>query len=172
MFGLTPLGTLHTAISLIAVLAGFIALFRYQEISPKHRVGQIYVVATIITCVTGFGIFQHGGFGKPHALGIITLVVLALAAVAGNSRLFGRASPYVETVGYSATFLFNVIPGITETSTRLPLGAPLLANAEAPELQVASAALFVMFLVGASLQVLRLRRRLVLQPGCGTLRTD
>jgi hypothetical protein len=65
-----------------------------------------------------------------------------------------------------------MIPGITETSTRLPLGAPLVANAEAPELQVASAALFVMFLVGASLQVLRLRRRLVLQPGCGTLRTD
>jgi uncharacterized membrane protein len=172
MFGLTPLGTLHTAISLIAVVAGFIALFRYQEISPKNRVGQIYVVATIITCVTGFGIFQHGGFGKPHALGIITLVVLALAAVAGKSRLFGRASPYVETVGYSATFLFNMIPGITETATRLPLGAPLVANAEAPELQVASAALFVMFLVGASLQVLRLRRRLLLQPGCGTLRTD
>ncbi len=34
---------------------------------------------TILTCVTGFGIFQHGGFGKAHMLGIITLVVLAIA---------------------------------------------------------------------------------------------
>jgi hypothetical protein len=115
------------------------------------------VVTTIITCVTGFGIFQHGGFGKPHALGIITLVVLAVAAVAGYTNLFGRASRYVETVGYSATFLFHLIPGITETSTRLPLGAPLVASAEAPELQVAAAVMFVAFLIGATLQVLRLR---------------
>jgi uncharacterized membrane protein len=157
MLGLTTLGTFHTAISLIAVAAGLIALIRDKQISPRNMLGKVYVVTTIITCLTGFGIFQHGGFGKPHALGIITLVVLAVAAVAGYTNLFGRASRYVETVSYSATFLFHLIPGITETSTRLPLGAPLVANAEAPELQVASAVLLVAFLIGATLQVLRLR---------------
>jgi len=38
-------------------------------------------IATAITSPTGFGIFQHGGFGKPHVLGIVTLLVLAIAAV-------------------------------------------------------------------------------------------
>jgi uncharacterized membrane protein len=160
MLGLTPLGTIHTAVSLIAMAAGLIALVRDKEISPRNRVGQVYVIMTVLTCLTGFGIFQHGGFGKPHVLGIVTLVVLAVAAVAGYSRLFGRASPYVETVSYSATFLFHMIPAITETSTRLPLGAPLLASPEAPELQAATAALFVVFLIGATLQVRRLRDRL------------
>lgn len=135
MAGLTTLGVIHTAISLIAVAAGLIALVRDKEISPRNRLGQIYVVTTVVTCLTGFGIFEHGGFGKPHALGIVTLVVLAVAAVAGYSRLFGRVSPYVETVSYSATFFFHWIPAITETSTRLPPGAPLVANADAPELQ-------------------------------------
>jgi uncharacterized membrane protein len=157
MLGLTPLGTYHTAISIIAVSAGLIALIRDKEISPQTLVGKIYVVTTVITAVTGFGIFQHGGFGKPHVLGIITLVVLFVAAIAGSSRLFGRASPYVETVSYSATFFFHTIPGITETATRLPLGAPLVASAEAPELQAATAALFILFLLGATLQVRRLR---------------
>jgi uncharacterized membrane protein len=157
MLGLTPLGTLHTAISLVAVAAGLIALIRDKQISPRNMLGKVYVVTTLITCVTGFGIFQHGGFGKPHALGIITLVVLAVAAVAGYTNLFGRASRYVETVSYSATFLFHLIPGVTETSTRLPPGAPLVASAEAPELQVAAAVMFVAFLIGATLQVLRLR---------------
>jgi hypothetical protein len=115
------------------------------------------VVTTIVTCVTAFGIFQHGGFGKPHVLGIVTLVVLGVAAVAGNSSLFGRASRYVETVSYSATFFFHLIPTITETSTRLPPGAPLVANADAPALQVATGVLFVAFLIGATLQVRRLR---------------
>ena len=159
MLGLTPLGVFHTAISLVAVLAGVTGLVRDGAILPRTGVGKIYVITTIITCLTGFGIFQHGGFGPPHALGIITLVVLAIATVAGRSRVFGRASPYVEVVSYSATFFFHMIPAITETSTRLPLGAPLLPNADAPELRVATGILFVIFLVGASLQVRRLRSK-------------
>jgi hypothetical protein len=61
--------------------------------------------------------------------------------------------PYVETVNYSDTFLFHLIPGITESTTRLPLGTPLLPNADAHELQMATAILFAWFLIGAALQV-------------------
>ena len=157
MFGLTPLGVVHTAISLIAVAAGLVALVRDKQISPRNMLGKVYVITTVLVCQTGFGIFQHGGFGKPHALGVITLIVLGVAYVAGYTKLYGRLSPYIETVSYSATFLFHLIPGITETTTRLPLGAPLLPNAEAPALQVASAVLGVLFLIGATLQVRRLR---------------
>ena len=48
---------------------------------------------TVLTCLTAFGIFQHGGFGKPHALGIVTLILLGMAYVAGYTRLYGWASP-------------------------------------------------------------------------------
>jgi uncharacterized membrane protein len=160
MLGLTPLGTIHTAISLIAVAAGLIAFVRDKEISPRNWVGKIYVVTTVLTCLTAFGIFQHGGFGKPHALAILTLVVLGVAYVAGYTKLYGRASPYIETVSYSGTFLFHLIPAVTETTTRFPLGAPLLPNADAPALQAATAVLLVAFLAGAALQVRRLRLRL------------
>ena len=71
-YGLTPLGIVHTAISLVAVAAGLVSLFRYREISPATRAGRAYVIATVLTCLTGFGIFQHGGFGKPHVLGVVT----------------------------------------------------------------------------------------------------
>ncbi len=157
MLGLTQLGIVHTAISLVAVVAGAIALIRDKRISSRNLVGRIYIVTTMFTCLTGFGIFQHGGFGKPHALGIITLVVLGIAWLAGKTNMFGRLSAYVETVGYLATFLFHMIPGITETTTRVPLGAPLLPNADAPQLQVASGVLFLLFLIGATLQVRALR---------------
>jgi uncharacterized membrane protein len=159
MLGLTPLGMFHTAISLVAVIAAVIAFFRDKEILVRTMLGKVYVVGTVISCLTGFGIFEHGGFGKPHVLGIVTLLVLLLAAVAGYTRFLGRASPYVETVSYSATFFFHMIPGITETSTRLPPGAPWVANAEAPVLQVATAGMFVLFLIGAALQVRRIRAR-------------
>lgn len=159
MFGLTTLGLLHTAVSLIAVAAAVIALFKYKEISWNNSVGKTYVITTAITCLTGFGIFQHGGFGKAHMLGIITLLVLTGAVLAERIAWFGRLARYVAVIGYSATVLFHMIPAVTETSTRLPLGHPLLASAEDPALQTATAVLLLLFLAGATLQIRRLRAR-------------
>ncbi|MBX3188542.1 MAG: hypothetical protein KF819_16115 [Labilithrix sp.] len=154
---MTPFGMFHTVLSLVALGAGLVALVRDKKISLENRVGKLYVSMTVLTAATGLGIFHHGGFGKPHALAILTLAVIALAVAAKRTSIFGRASREVETVAYSATFLFHLIPGVTETTTRLPVGAPLVASPEAPELQAVTGALFLLFLVGAALQVRALR---------------
>lgn len=156
---LTPFGIFHTAISLVAVVAGVLALVRDGRIDVSNRVGQTYVSMTILTCLTGFFIFAHGGFGKPHALGIMTLAVLAFAAVARWTSLFGRAAQAVETVALSATFFFHMIPAITETSTRIPSGAPLVDSPESPVLAAITGVLFLVFLAGATMQVRKLRAR-------------
>jgi len=163
MAGLTNLGLIHTVISLFALGSGIVALVRYKEISPRNFTGALYIWTTILTCLTGFPIMQHGGFGKPHALGVITLLVLVIAALAGKSK-FGRASRYIETVSYSATFFFHWIPTVVETTTRLPVGSPLIADRDGPELQAATGVLFVLFLTGAAIQVWRLRAVRPVQP--------
>jgi uncharacterized membrane protein len=156
MLGLTYIGAIHTAISLIAVGTGLLSFIRIGRIEPHDSLGKTYIVTTVLTCVTGFGIFAHGGFGKPHALGIITLLVLALAWIAHSSRVFGRRSEAVEVVSMSLTFFFHMIPAVTETSTRLPQGRPLLPSAEAPELQAITGVMFLLFLLGVTLQLRRL----------------
>lgn len=165
MAGLTNLGIIHTAISLFALGSGIVSLVRYREISPRNFSGALYIWTTILTCLTGFPIMQHGGFGKPHALGVITLLVLVVAALAGKSK-FGGASRYIETVSYSATFFFHWIPTVVETTTRLPVGSPLIADRDGPELQAATGVLFLLFLIGAAAQVWRLRgqRQIKIQP--------
>jgi len=155
---LTQLGIIHTAISLVALASGMIALIRDKEISPGNLVGKLYIWTTVLTCLTGFPIMQHGGFGAPHALGVITLLVLIVATVAGRTNFFGGASRYVETISYSATFLFHWIPAIVETSTRLPIGAPLVTEREGPEIQAATGVVFLLFVIGVALQILRLRQ--------------
>ena len=158
MYGLTQLGIIHTLISLVAVAAGLLAFARDGRIVPASATGKVYVYATILTCVTGFGIFAHGGFGKPHALGVITLLTLGLAWWADRGR-FGARSAAVSVCAYSITFLFHMIPAITETSTRLPLGSPLLADAEAPELKAATGVLLLLYLAGVTWQLRRLGRQ-------------
>src|SRR5262245_869509 len=158
MGGLSALGLFHTLVSLVALVCGFVALARDREISPKNRLGQTYLVATLITAATALGIFRHGGFGPPHVLALMTLGALAVGAVASFSGFFGGASRYVETACYSATFLFHLIPGFTETLTRFPAGAPIAASPEAPILLKINAVLLVLFAVGLVWQILRLRR--------------
>jgi len=158
ILGLTYLGVVHTLISLVALVAGAWALARDKSINPDGGLGKTYVWATALTCLTGFGIFRHGGFGPPHMLGIITLLVLALAAVAWRGKL-GAASAYVATASYSLTFFFHLIPGFTETFTRLPAGAPLFTGPDDPRLQKLIGVVFVIFLVGVTVQMIRLHKR-------------
>ena len=164
MTGLTTLGTFHTLVSVVALMAGVAAFIRHREISPRTRSGRLYIWATVITCVTGFGIFQHGGFGKAHQLGVVTLIALLIVAAAGKGA-FGRASRYIETVGYSLTFFFHMIPAWTETLTRLPSDAPVFTNPEDPSLQALYGLSFLVFLIGAVLQVRSLRAQQRKQPG-------
>jgi hypothetical protein len=67
-------------------------------------------------------------------------------------------------VSYSATFFFHMIPGFTETTTRLPVGAPLFNSPEAPGLQWVGGVLFLLFVAGAALQVWRMRSTRRLAP--------
>lgn len=159
---ISPFGALHTLIALVALVAGILALFRHQGISLRSRSGQVYIAATVFTCLSGFFIFHHGGFGPAHALGILTLVALAVGAVAGSTRWLGRASAYVEATAYSTSFFFHWIPAFTETGTRFPAGAALFSSPEDPALQKLIGAAFLLFLVGLAIQlrhVRKLRRR-------------
>ncbi len=158
MFGLSSLGIFHTAISLVALGAGAVLLIRDGRISLSTSTGRLYVATTVVTCLTALGIFRHGAITPGHVLSLITLATLVVAGAAGAGKL-GKASRYVETVSYSATFFFHLVPGVTETATRLPPAAPLAASPDAPGLQVALGAIFVLFLGGAVMQVLAERRR-------------
>jgi uncharacterized membrane protein len=158
MQAMTPFGIFHTLISLVAVIAGVVSFFREGRISWSDAPGKIYTVFTIASCVTALFIFHHGGSGPAHVVAVLTLVVLAIAGLARTTRIFGRGARYVETLSYSATFLFHMIPAVTETSTRLPPGAPLVDDPDSPTLKAVYLVLLIAFLVGVVLQSVRLRR--------------
>ncbi|AKC85802.1 hypothetical protein [Pseudoxanthomonas suwonensis] len=155
---LSTFGAFHTLIALVAVACGIAALVRHGEIATASRSGLAYVVLTVATSVTGLFIFRHGGFGAPHALAILTLVVLAVAYVAEKRGRTGGLARYVAVLGYSLTLFFHLIPGLTETGTRLPLGSPAFSSPEDPLLKALVGVGFVVYLAGAAWQVLRIRR--------------
>lgn len=157
--GLTTLGTIHTAIGLVALGCGLYALVRFKEIAGRSRLGIFYFWTTMITAATGLGIFQHGGFGPPHVLSILTILALIVAFVAVNTHFYGRFSRHTEVGAYTTTVLFHLIPGFTETLTRLPAGNPIASSQEAPILKGIAAVLFVAYVVVLGMQLRRINAR-------------
>lgn len=158
MLNMTAFGMFHTAIAVVAVVAGIIALFSHGEIGTRSRAGLTYVLFTVATCITGLFIFHHGGFGPPHALAIITLVVLAVAYAAEKRTSSAGLSRYMAVLGYSLTLFFHLIPGLTETGTRVPVSHPAFTGPEDPMLKALVGAGFLVYLGGAMVQVVRIRR--------------
>jgi uncharacterized membrane protein len=138
---------------IIALASGGFTLVKFKEISLQTRSGQVYLVTTLITAGTALIIFQRGEFGPGHGLAVMTLLALAIGTVAATKKPFGRWSRHVQAVSYSATLLFHSLPAVTDGLMRLPVGNPILTSIDDPILKTCFLGLFVLFLVGISLQL-------------------
>ncbi|RCW68742.1 hypothetical protein [Pseudorhodoferax soli] len=154
MFGLTPLGLVHTAISLVALWTGLHSLLRGGAIDPRGGLGRIYLWATVLTCLTSFGIFRHGGFNAGHGLGVLTLLVVGVALLPLRAAWWR----YAQTLLWTLTLFLHMVPGLNETFTRLPVGAPLFTGPDDPRLQASIGVVFVVFAVVMLLQLLQMWR--------------
>ena len=85
---LSTLGIIHTAISIIAILVAFYAVYREGKIDPLSGFGKLYIWLTVLTCVTGFPIMKTGHLSGGHFIAILIVILLPLGIYAG--RIFGK----------------------------------------------------------------------------------
>jgi uncharacterized membrane protein len=154
---MTAFGWFHTIIAILAVPAGIYTLAKYKTISSARRSGMVYLALTLVATTTALGIYKHGGFGPAHALAVLSLAALSAGFVAEKTRLFGSWSIYFQAAFYSATFLFNLIPAVTEAFLRIP-DKPLIKSLDDPLLQGTHLALLVAFIIGLTMQIRYLRK--------------
>ena len=156
---LTWTGVGHSLFSVAALLAGLLSLLFFGRIRPDSAFGRIYLVSTALVCATGFFIFQHDGFGKPHILGILTIVVLYIGGLANQTRLFGRASLQMEAIAFSLTYFFHILAAITEVGTRYPIEKAWITDREGPEIKIAALGCLGAFVLVAIPQAWFLRKK-------------
>jgi hypothetical protein len=130
---------------------------RSRQINPANATGKWYVVLTVITCLTSFGILKTGHFTPAHVLGVLVLIVLLIGIYA--HRLFGRRGEMVQIIAMSLTLMLSFVPTITETLTRLPISSPIAAGPDASIVKMSNLGLLIVFLLGLTYQLIQLRRR-------------
>lgn len=154
---LSVLGIVHTAISLVPVVAGVYSFAKYRSIQPATRSGKVYLGGLLLAVLTAFGLSSTGGFNPGHALGILALLAVSGSLLIPRLSFLGWARPYLATFGLSFSFFLTLVPGINETLTRLPAGQPLASGPEHPLVQGTLLAWVVIFLAGFVFQAWTLR---------------
>jgi len=156
---LSTLGAIHTAISLVPVLAGLYGFIRHRAIDPATRSGKVYLIGLVLSVATAFTISSTGGLNPGHAFCVIVLLVAFGGVLAGRLRFLGRLAPYLSTFALSLSFLLSLVPGTNETLTRLPVGHPIAGAPLAPVVLQVLLVCAVVFVVGFAAQCWRIRGR-------------
>jgi len=154
MFGISPLGWVHTLGSLPAIPAALYMLAHRGRIVPRSSAGAVYFVSMLIGAVTVFLVAHQP---VSYGIGTATLVLLLAGYGVGRFPGLGRAAGYIETVCLSLTAFLLMLPTVTEILRRVPDGHPLVTDLHSPLLLGSQAALLVILIVGLTAQIIHLR---------------
>lgn len=155
MFGITPLGWLHTLGSLPAVPIAIYMFIRYGRIVPRSTLGRIYFASMMIGACTVFIVSN-----KPEAF-VAAILTIAFVLIGYGIRLLprlGRAVIYIETISLSVSAFLLLVPSVSETLRRVPDANPIVSDPKSPILLGALASLFVTLIIGVISQIVYLRK--------------
>lgn len=119
IFGMTPFTFFHTALSLIGIVSGLVVVFGLFSAKPMPGWTGVFLITTVATSVTGFG-FPFFGLLPSHKVGIVSLVILAIAIFARYARRLAGASRWVYVVGAVTALYLNVFVLVVQLYRKVP----------------------------------------------------
>jgi hypothetical protein len=119
ILGMTAFTLFHVLLSLIGILSGFVVVFGLVTGKRLNGWTILFLTTTVATSATGF-LFPYHGFKPSHAVGIVSLVVLAMAIFALYGR--GLAGAWRRTYVVSAVIALylNVFVLIAQLFMKVP----------------------------------------------------
>jgi hypothetical protein len=145
---------IHVALSLIGIVSGFVVL--YGLLAGKAFGGWtvLFLATTILTSVTGFPLAPFG-FDPPRAVGVISLVLLAIAVAAYYAFRLAGAWRWIYIGSAVAALYLNVFVAIVQSFQKLPFLQPLAPTQSEPPFLVAQLAVLVIFVALGILAAIR-----------------
>ncbi|MBK1880840.1 hypothetical protein JIN85_00355 [Luteolibacter pohnpeiensis] len=156
MFGISPLGWVHTLSSLPAIPVAIYMLARKGRIVPRSVPGVVYFICMLLGAVTVFPIAHQN---VSRVIAILTLLLLFAGYTVGKIGSLKRAGVYLETIFLSMTAFLLFLPTVSEVLRRVPNGHPIVTDLKSPLLLGTQAGLLVALILGVSAQVVYLRRQ-------------
>jgi hypothetical protein len=146
----------HVVISLIGIASGLIVLYGLVTSRPFAGWTALFLATTILTSLTGFPLPPFG-FDPPRAIGVLSLVLLAIA-VAGLYvfHLAGAWRKIYIATAVAALYL-NTFVAVVQSFQKLSFLQPLAPTQSEPPFVVAQVVVLAAFIALGVLAVIRFR---------------
>ena len=146
ILGLPPLVFIHTLISLVGIVTGLVVLRDLWRNDRADRWTNWFLVTTILTSASGF-ILPAAKFMPSHAVGVLSLVILAIACYARYAKRMAGIwrTGYVLTA--VAALYFNVFVLVVQLFLKVPALHELAPQGNEPPFGIAQAVVLVAFVV-------------------------
>jgi hypothetical protein len=145
---------LHVLISLAGIGSGLVVMFGLLAQKSLDGWTGLFLTTTALTSITGFG-FPFHGLLPSHIVGIISLVVLAIAIPARYA--FHLAGPWrrIYVIGSAIALWFNVFVLIVQSFQKVPALRELAPTQKEPPFVVAQVLALLIFATLAVFATLR-----------------
>lgn len=144
MTGLEAFTLFHVVLSLIGIGSGFAVLAGFLNAKNSDGWNMLFLVTTFLTSATGF-LFPFHEFLPSHGVGILSIIVLAVAIVARNARRLagGWRKTYVITA--MIALYFNMFVLVVQLFQKVPPLKALAPTQSEPPFAIAQLALLLVF---------------------------
>jgi len=156
IFGLTLFAFVHVVITLIAMIAGLIAIFGMIGNNRRDGVTAIFLLFTVLTSVTGF-LFPIHGLTPALILGIMSMVVLVIAVAARYLYAMQGAWRWIYVVTAVVAQYFNSFVLVVQSFLKFPALHALAPQGNEPPFAIAQGLVLLFYIVLGYLAVKRFR---------------
>jgi hypothetical protein len=146
----------HVVLSLVGIASGFVVM--YGLLTRKRLEGwtALFLASTVATSVTGFG-FPFDHLLPSHKVGIVSLVVLAIAIFARYAFHLAGAWRWVYVVGAAVALYLNVFVGVVQAFLKVPALNAIAPNQTETPFLLAQLVVVTLFVVLAIVGAIRFR---------------
>jgi hypothetical protein len=135
----------HVVLSLIGIFSGIVVVIAMLRGINLSAWTALFLVTTILTSVTGF-LFPSAGFTPAQGLGILSLIVLAVALAAYYAGHLAGAWRWIYVVAAVIALYFNVFVAVTQAFQKSAFLQPLAPTQSEPPFLVAQLVVVVIFI--------------------------
>jgi len=146
ILGMTTYTFVHVAISLVGIFSGLIVMFGLLAAKRLNGWTALFLVTTAATSLTGFG-FPFVHLLPSHIVGIISLVVLAIAILARYSLHLSGAWRTIYVITAMIALYLNVFVLVVQLFLKVPALHALAPTQTEPPFFVTQIAVMVLFIV-------------------------
>jgi hypothetical protein len=136
----------HVVLSLIGIAAGIIVLVGMFGARRFPGWTALFLVTTVLTSVTGF-FFPRDHLMPSHIVGIISLIVLAIAILALYRYRLARAWRWIYVICAVLALYLNVFVGVVQAFQKLPALVRLAPTQSEPPFLAAQLIVLAIFVV-------------------------